>query len=109
VSILLSINDRVRVSDNSSALHLFRIVQEALNNAIKHAHADQIQVSVGIEAARGCIIIHDNGTGFRQQSDKSAGLGLRIMQHRCGLIDAEFKIESPPGGGTEIKCYFPVE
>jgi len=109
VSILLNINDRVRVSDSSSALHLFRIVQEALNNAVKHAGADQILVSVGIEAARGCIIIHDNGNGFRQQADKSAGLGLRIMRHRCGLIDAELKIESSPGKGTEIKCYFPVE
>ena len=109
VTILLSINDRVRVTDNSSALHLFRIVQEALNNAIKHARADQIEVSVGIDAARGCIIIRDNGTGFQHLPDKSTGLGLRIMQYRCGLIDAEFKIESSQGEGTEIKCYFPIE
>jgi two-component system sensor kinase FixL len=109
VSILLTINDRVRVSDNSSALHLFRIVQEALNNAIKHARADQIQVSVGIEGPRGCITIRDNGAGFQHAPDKSSGLGLRIMQHRCGLIDAEFKIESSHGEGTAIKCYFPVE
>jgi PAS domain S-box-containing protein len=109
VSILLTINDRVRVSDNSSALHLFRIVQEALNNAIKHARADQIRVSVGIEGSRGCFTIRDNGAGFQHAPDKSAGLGLRIMQHRCGLIDAEFKIESSHGEGTAIKCYFPVE
>ena len=109
VTIIFTINDRVRVSDNSSALHLFRIVQEALNNAIKHAHADQIQVSVGIEGSRGCFTIRDNGAGFQHAPDKSAGLGLRIMQHRCGLIDAEFKIESSHGEGTAIKCYFPVE
>ncbi|MGB5328575.1 MAG: PAS domain S-box protein [Gammaproteobacteria bacterium] len=109
VTIIFTINDRVRVSDNSSALHLFRIVQEALNNAIKHARADQVQVSVGIEGSRGCFTIRDNGAGFQHAPDKSTGLGLRIMQHRCGLIDAEFKIESSPGEGTEIKCYFPVE
>ncbi len=109
VSILLTINDRVRISDNSSALHLYRIVQEALNNAIKHARANQIQVSVGIEGTRGCLVIHDNGVGFRQSPDKSSGLGLRIMQHRCGLIDAEFKIESSQDEGTEIKCYFSIE
>ena len=109
VSILLTINDRVHISDNSSALHLYRIVQEALNNEIKHARANQIQVSVGIEGTRGSLVIHDNGVGFRQAPDKSSGLGLRIMQHRCGLIDAEFKIESSQDEGTEIKCYFPIE
>jgi PAS domain S-box-containing protein len=109
VSILLTINDRVHISDNSSALHLYRIVQEALNNAIKHARANKILVSVGIEGTRGCLVIRDNGAGFRQSSDKSGGLGLRIMQHRCGLIDAEFKIESSHTEGTEIKCYFPIE
>jgi len=109
VSILLTINDRVYISDNSSALHLYRIVQEALNNAIKHAHANQIRVSVGIEGTRGCLVIRDNGTGFRQSPDKSDGLGLRIMQHRCGLIDAEFKIQSSRDEGTEIKCYFSIE
>jgi signal transduction histidine kinase len=106
---MFTINDRVRVSDNSSALHLFRIVQESLNNAIKHSRADQVQVSVDIEGSRGCFTIRDNGAGFQHKPDKSTGLGLRIMQHRCGLIDAEFKVESSPGEGTEIKCYFPVE
>ena len=109
VSITLSVNSRVHISDNSSALHLYRIVQEALNNAIKHARANQIQVSVGIEGTRGCLVIHDNGVGFRQLSESSSGLGLRIMQYRCGLIDAEFKIESSLAEGTEIKCYFPLE
>jgi len=109
VTILLSINDRVRVSDNSSALHLFRIVQEALNNAIKHARADRIQVSVGTEGARGYFSIRDNGSGFQYPPDSSSGLGLRIMQHRCGLIDAEFKIESSHADGTEVKCTFPIE
>ena len=109
VSILLTISERVRISDNSSALHLYRIVQEALNNAIKHARATQIQVSVGIEGTRGCLVVRDNGAGLQKSPDKSSGLGLRIMQHRCGLIDAEFRIESRHAEGTEIKCYFPIE
>jgi PAS domain S-box-containing protein len=108
VSISLTINSRVHILDNSSALHLYRIVQEALNNAIKHARASQIQVSMGIEGLRGCLVIRDNGAGFRQSPENSSGLGLRIMQHRCGLIDAECKIESSLAEGTEIKCYFPI-
>ncbi len=109
VSIQLNINEPVRISDNSSALHLYRIAQEAVNNAIKHAGADYIKVTVGREGARGCLAIHDNGTGFTQPNKESTGLGLRIMRHRCGLIDAEIKIESSYAEGTEVKCLFPVE
>ena len=109
VTITLTINSRVHISDNSSALHLYRIVQEALNNAIKHAGASQIKVSLGLEGTRGCLIIDDDGSGFSQTTEKSSGLGLRIMQQRCGLIDAELTIESSPVDGSTIKCLFPLE
>ena len=109
VAIELTINQSLRISDNSSALHLYRIAQEALNNAIKHSTTTQIWIGLGLEDARGCLSIRDDGIGFRQFTDKSSGLGLRIMQHRCGLIDAELKINTSPGEGTEVKCYFAVE
>ena len=109
VSILLNIKDRVKISDNSSAIHLYRIVQEAINNAIKHADAGKIEIGMGIEGARGCLLVRDDGRGLDVTPEKSSGLGLRIMQHRCGLIDAELQITSSPEAGTEIKCYFPIE
>jgi len=109
IDILLTIKDRVKISDNTSAMHLYRIVQEALNNAVKHADASQIDVGMGIEDARGCLLVRDNGKGLDVAPDKSNGLGLRIMQHRCGLIDAELEINSSYQTGTEIKCYFPIE
>lgn len=109
ISIVLIINDRVLISDNSSAMHLYRIAQEAVNNAIKHAKASRIEVSVGLEDERGRLSITDNGVGMKQFQDLSQGLGLRIMKHRCGLIDAEMHIESSYAEGTEIRCYFPVE
>lgn len=109
ISIVLNINDRVRIADNTSAMHLYRIAQEAVNNAIKHARANRIQVSVGLEGKRGCLAIRDNGVGLRPSADNSEGLGMRIMKHRCGLIDAEIKIDSSYADGTEIKCYFAVE
>ncbi|MCP4390108.1 MAG: PAS domain S-box protein, partial [Gammaproteobacteria bacterium] len=108
ISIVLNINDRVRISDNSSAMHLYRIAQEAVNNAIKHARATRIEVSVGLEGKRGCLSIRDNGVGLKLSPDKSEGLGLRIMKHRCGLIDAEIKFDSSYADGTEIKCFFSV-
>ncbi len=109
IPVSLTINERVRILDNHSAMHLYRIVQEALNNAIKHADSSQINVTVGIVGRRGCLSIHDNGRGFDGITSKPTGLGLRIMQHRCGLIDAEFRILSSAERGTEVKCYFTIE
>ncbi|MBT8433884.1 MAG: PAS domain S-box protein [Gammaproteobacteria bacterium] len=109
LDIQLTILEQVRIADNTTAMHLYRIVQEALNNAIKHAEAKQISVGVGVEGARGCFLISDNGKGLQNPRRESSGLGLRIMKHRCGLIDAELVIESAPGDGTRIKCYFPIE
>ena len=99
----------IEVGNNFTATHLYRIAQEALNNAIKHANASRIEVSVGLVGDRGCLAIRDNGRGFDAEPQKSAGLGLRIMQHRCGMIDAEFEIRSSAEHGTEVRCYFMIE
>jgi two-component system sensor kinase FixL len=109
IPVFLTLNERIRILDNSSAMHLYRVAQEALNNAIKHANASRIEVSVGLVGNRGCLAISDNGVGFDGDPHKSTGLGLRIMQHRCGLIDAEFEIRSSTENGTEVRCYFTVE
>ncbi len=59
--VFLTLNERIRILDNSSAMHLYRVAQEALNNAIKHANASRIEVSVGLVGNRGCLAIRDNG------------------------------------------------
>ncbi|MCG6889951.1 MAG: PAS domain S-box protein [Gammaproteobacteria bacterium] len=109
IPIILTIKERLRIRDSSNALHLYRIAQEALNNAIKHAEASRIEISLGMAGDRGYLAIRDNGRGFNHPAQTSDGLGLRIMQHRCGLIDAEFEIRSAPERGTEVRCYFMVE
>jgi signal transduction histidine kinase len=109
ITIILNIRERVNILDNSSALHLYRIAQEALNNAIKHAQATRIEVTLGLEGNLGYLSIRDNGRGFEGARQQSSGLGLRIMQQRCTLIDAEIEIHSSPDHGTEVKCCFSVE
>jgi PAS domain S-box-containing protein len=109
IEVDLAITERVHVADNNSALHLYRIAQEALNNAIKHSRASRIEISLGLAGSRGCLVIRDNGHGFEEHSHESRGLGLRIMRHRCGMIDAEIMIESSREHGTEVKCRFAVE
>jgi signal transduction histidine kinase len=90
-------------------MHLFRIAQEAINNAIKHSNASQIRVTLGVEKSRGRLSISDNGSGMQASVGDNKGLGLRIMEHRCGLIDAELIFKSSKSQGTEVKCLFPIE
>lgn len=109
LSINLAIREPVRVADNSSAMHLYRIAQEAVTNSIRHADAGQIEIAVGREGGRGYLSVRDDGSGFDTSARASEGLGLRIMKYRCDLIDAELEIRSAAAEGTEIKCYFASE
>ncbi len=109
IAIELVIEQPVRIADNNAAMHLYRIAQEAINNALKHADANRIEVCLGADGNRGFIAIRDDGRGFDRDRTPGDGLGLRIMQHRCGLIDAQFTLVTSLGDGTEIKCYFPID
>jgi two-component system CheB/CheR fusion protein len=109
ISIQFSIDEKVHLSDNTSAMHLYRIAQETINNAIKHSNASQIRVTLGVEKSRGRLSISDNGSGMQDSVGDNKGLGLRIMEHRCGLIDAELIFKSSKSQGTEVKCLFPIE
>lgn len=109
VKITLIRAEPVQVSDNSAALHIYRVAQEALNNSIKHADASEIEVTLGRDGARGYLSVRDNGRGIALPPEKNEGLGMRIMKHRCGLIDGELRINSAGQDGTEVKCYFPVD
>ena len=97
------------MSDSNAALHLYRIVQEALNNALKHAGANQINVRLSVKSGLGSMVIEDDGQGFPDTYEEKNGLGLRIMRHRCSLFDGEVFIEEKPEGGVRIRCSFPID
>ena len=108
ISIKLQIDNVVLLFDDSTATHLYRIVQESLNNAIKHADASQINVSLKIEQDHGVLEIIDNGIGIPLNLEGSSGLGLNIMRHRCGLFDGEISINPDGNPGTRVCCRFPI-
>ena len=88
-------------------LILFRIVQEALNNTLKHAAARSIKVEILFHQGKLHLLIKDDGKGFivneaRQDGSKSGGLGLRNMQNRAKLIGAAYEWKSQPGAGTTV-------
>lgn len=90
--------------DRSVSLHLYRIVQEAISNAIKHGRAGRIVIRLGFHRDRIVLIVEDNGSGLPEGSLAGPGLGLRIMQHRAALLGAKLEIEPGPDRGARISC-----
>jgi PAS domain S-box-containing protein len=85
--------------------HLYRVVQEALANALKHAHADHILIRAQIDRQRIAVAVEDNGVGIRDLH--AAGLGLQSMKLRAGAAGAELRLSSLPDGGTAVTCSCP--
>jgi len=108
IPIKLQIDDIAHLFDDPTAAHLYRIVQESLNNAVKHANASRINVSLKTEQDHGVLEILDNGIGIPFDLDDSSGLGLNIMRHRCGLFDGEITINPAGERGTKVCCRFPI-
>lgn len=93
--------------DEAAALHLYRIAQEAINNALRHGCAKTIAVrlttaSTGVRM----LSIDDDGHGLAEL-DESRGMGLRLMRYRASMINGQLEIVPKPGGaGTRVICVF---
>ena len=96
--------DPVPVEDNSTATHLYRIAQEALHNAVKHAQATCVQVELRDEG--GCVVLEvsDDGIGLSGEADGAAGMGLHIMRYRARAIEASLQVTTAAGGGMAVTC-----
>lgn len=106
--------ENVIVADNTTATHLYRIAQEAINNSLRHSDASEIVISLRREGDHVVLEVNDNGVGIyspnhRDRADRGAGMGLRTMQYRCGVIGGTFHIERCPAGGTSIRCLVPEQ
>jgi PAS domain S-box-containing protein len=88
---------------------LHQIAQEALNNALKHAHANEVQVHLSFGDATTCLEVRDDGVGFDLSvGGARGGLGLRGMKERVQKIGGWLKIESAPGQGTKVVVEVPT-
>jgi len=91
---------------------LYRIVQEALTNSVKHAKASNVWIRAWREDFTQCCSIRDDGAGFkipRGQGAQRKGLGLVAMRERVSAIGGTLQIESRPGHGTEVSIRLPLE
>jgi signal transduction histidine kinase len=88
---------------------LFRILQEALQNAVKYSGERHFRVELGGSSEEIQLTVRDSGVGFDQRDAMERhGLGLISMRERLHLVDGEFSIESRPGEGTTIRARVPL-
>ncbi len=86
---------------------IFRIVQEALTNVVKHADAERVDIEVLEDAGRVTLTIHDDGRGF-DPTRRSEGFGLLGMRERVSLVGGELSVESSAGTGTTVTVAVPA-
>jgi len=96
----------MRVLDFVMAQHLYRIAQEAVNNAIRHAQASRIELSLRREDDALCLEVADDGLGF-PGTRRTEGMGLRTMEYRAHLLEGDFAVTRAVSGGTLVSCRVP--
>jgi signal transduction histidine kinase len=87
---------------------LYRVVQEALTNIVKHANAHNISVSIARRTSTVAAVIEDDGAGFDPRAVREESVGLLGMRERLSFVDGRLEIESRPGAGTTIVAEVPL-
>ncbi len=96
-----------QIADSSAAVHIYSIVQEAVNNAVRHGKAKNIEVRLEAQGEGVCLSIKDDGVGLPQDVEAAKGMGLHTMRYRAETIGAVFSIGRAAPRGTCIACLLP--
>lgn len=100
--------DRAVVSDTSTANHLYRIAQEAVNNAVRHGDADHVKIVLATGPEQIRLQVRDDGSGFDiDETAEMEGMGLRIMNYRARIVGGTLDISSAINEGTVVTCTIP--
>ncbi len=90
--------------DYEWGIHLYRIAQEAVSNAIKHGRASRVNIRLARRNGSLVLAVRDNGMGMPPQPLPCRGMGLHVMRYRAGVIGGSLAIRSGQGGGTTVFC-----
>ena len=95
--------------DLGVAMHIYRITQEAIHNAMKHARASDLRVALLHNGDWGEVSVEDNGSGLSDEALRGDhGMGLRLMDYRARLAGGDLYLEPSDTGGTRVRCRFPL-
>ena len=102
-------DEPLRLSETSST-HVYRIVQEALTNVMRHSRATEVWVRLGTTRGELQLAIEDNGRGFEQlPPDSPVGLGLKIMRYRAQMLGGDLLLGARTNGGASVRCTCPLD
>jgi len=109
----ISVRLRLKVSadltmNDATASHLYRITQEAINNAVKHGGARAVTVTLQADDYNVRLSVSDDGIGLPADTGSSPGMGLKIMDYRARLMGGVIDVAARRGGGTRVQCICPA-
>jgi signal transduction histidine kinase len=108
IKLNISVGSIDKIFGTSIELNIFRIIQECVNNILKHSKATQTDISIHFLSGNLIVEISDNGIGFNMKKiDEDTGLGLDNIKHRTIYCCGSIKIDSKPSKGTKIKITIP--
>jgi PAS domain S-box-containing protein len=98
----------VLIHDNPTAVHLYRIAQEAVQNAIRHGKATRVVITLAAGKAGVTLCIRDNGRGFPETLPETRGMGMEIMKYRARMIGGSLSHRRGKGQGAGLVCLLPT-
>lgn len=96
------------IDDNLMAAHLYRIAQEGVSNALKHAKARHIELSFTRHAGKIILAIKDDGVGLSGDTKQEKGIGMKIMKNRSRMLGGVFQMKSNTPQGVILECVFSI-
>jgi len=108
VPIALEVNGPLEQLSDAQRTCVYRIVQEALNNAAKHSRAKNIAVKISCGEGEVAVGIEDDGVGFENMNGRARGLGLLGIRERVGELGGRLVVESRNTRGTSVLARFPL-
>ena len=99
----------VDVGDSEVAVNFYRIAQEAVANALKHAKATRVLVSLQRSGNYLVLTVEDDGIGFQPLAESHKGMGFAIMRYRASTLGAKLDSMALPGGGVRVRCSLPLD
>lgn len=97
------------IANDIMALNLYRIVQEAVRNAMKHSDCSTVTVDVAEQDRSIALTIKDDGVGIDTRPRSSKGMGINIIRYRANMLGGTASFENGADGGTVVRCVVPVD
>ncbi|MCP2024785.1 UNVERIFIED_ORG: PAS domain S-box-containing protein [Pseudomonas reinekei] len=106
---LVQVPDNLPVLSDAKAIGLFRILQEALTNVMRHAQAHTVELTLALEGDVLCLTVADDGVGFVAAPGRPTSFGIVGMRERVLIMGGELSLESEPGEGTTLSARVPLD